>query len=75
MRPNTSLTTTALPSRLESPGRRAKTAASSSGGASANGAWVKPAFSIDAANEAGAAATTSWPASTRARAKGTIGPR
>ncbi len=75
IRANTSPTTTALASWGESPGRVSKTAPSSHGEASAKGRWSKPARATDDANEPGAVTTTSWPARSRARAKGTSGPK
>ncbi len=75
MRAKTSRATVALASSNDIVGSRPITGPISSGGASANGRWVKPARRTAAAYDAGAATATSWPASAHARTNGTSGPK
>ena len=69
MRAKTSRATVALASSNDIVGSRPITGPISSGGASANGRWVKPARRTAAAYDAGAATATSWPASAHARSE------
>src|SRR5438105_1719115 len=74
-RRNTSAITVRLASSNDSSGNLPKICPSNAGGTSSNGACKKPARVTASANDAGAATSTSWPASTQARAKGTSGPK